>query len=45
VASTALSICDNLVFVPVKKQNRESKNKEEKQDEGSAAAVPLDCLG
>jgi hypothetical protein len=35
----------HLVFVPVEKQNRESKNKEEKQEEGYAAAVPLDRLG
>ena len=35
----------NSVLVPVEKQNRERKNKEEKQEEGSAAAVPLDRLG
>jgi hypothetical protein len=33
------------VFVPVEKQNRESKNKEEKQEKSSTAAIPLDCLG
>ncbi|KAG8044666.1 hypothetical protein GUJ93_ZPchr1338g33756, partial [Zizania palustris] len=37
--------CANSVAVPVQKQNGESKNKEEKQEEGSTATVALDRLG
>lgn len=31
--------------IPIKKQNREGQDKQEKKKKGPAATIPLDCLG